>query len=92
MASYRQRSLVPLWLVLVVAAVLLASMHAADTGQLVLDSVQDFAISAGALAALCINAILGGTAIASGRTAAWWPTLASFVGLAAWLYMTLQMR
>ena len=90
MATYRQRSVVPLWLALSLAVLLLVLMRAAESGQVGLDSVQGFAISVGALAALCINAILGATAIASGRTAAWWPTLLSLVGLGAWLYMTLQ--
>jgi hypothetical protein len=90
MASYRQRSVVPLWLTLSAAVLLLFLMRAADSGQSGLDSVQGFAISVGALAALSINTILGATAIASGRTAAWWPTLLSLIGLGAWLYMTLQ--
>lgn len=90
MASYRQRSVVPLWIILVVAAFLLVLMRAASSGQLVLDSTQEFAISAGALVALSINVVLGGTAIPSGQTAAWWPTILSLIGLGAWLYMTLQ--
>jgi hypothetical protein len=90
MASYRQRSVVPLWVTLSVAVLLLVLMGAVESGQAGLDSVQGFATSVGALAALSINTILGATAIASGRTAAWWPTLLSLIGLGAWLYMTLQ--
>ena len=90
MASYGERSVVPLWLILAVAAPLLFLMRATSSGQLALGPVEEFAVNAGTVAVLFIGAVLGATTISSGRSAAWWPTLIAFLGLGAWLYLTLQ--
>jgi hypothetical protein len=90
MASYGQRSVVPLWILLGMAAPLLLLMGAFETGRLVVESVQQSAVSIGALAALLVGAVWGAVTIESGRTGAWWPTLVSLLGLGAWLYLTFQ--
>jgi len=89
MASYGERSVVPLWLILAVGTPLLVLMWAIDRGRVVLDPAQEFVANAGTVGVLFIGALLGAITISSGRTAAWWPTLLFLLGLGAWFYLTL---